>query len=326
MPRQIIADSAAVATGHPLGARAGHEILQAGGNAVDAAVAAMLALCVVIPGSVGLGGYGGSAVIFRGDDKRKITAVDFDSCAPLAYCDGVVTADPQSSLYGARSVTVPAVVAGLDLVLHEHGTKSWADVSQPAIRLAEEGFELDSEHQRYLDRCAPQFDPHSLAVLFRSEKLPRVGFQWRQPELARLLQRLADQGPAAFYEGVIPGAIVRFLSDRGGIISEDDFRAYRPQVCEPLAIEFGGVDLYTPPPPSGGITALQTIQTMEQLLADSNVEPWSGLYFHLLAEALKTCWRERQQMLGDPDFVSIDFAKILSGAAAEARREDSATN
>ena len=134
MPRQITANSAAVATGHPLGAAAGLEILQDGGNAIDSAVAAMLAMCVVVPGSVGLGGYGGSAVIHLARTGKTV-AVDFDSRAPLAFRDGMVTADRESNYYGARSVTVPAVVAGLDLILREYGSKSWQTASQPAIRL-----------------------------------------------------------------------------------------------------------------------------------------------------------------------------------------------
>src|SRR5215212_5089465 len=109
MPRQIFANSAAVATGHPLGAAAGLAILRDGGNAIDAAVATMLAMCVVVPGSVGLGGYGGSAVIHIARTGHTV-AVDFDSRAPLAFREGMVTADPASNYYGARSVTAPAII------------------------------------------------------------------------------------------------------------------------------------------------------------------------------------------------------------------------
>ena len=220
MPQQLLADTAAVAAGHPLGAAAGIELLREGGNAIDAAVAATLALCVVIPGSVGLGGYGGSAVMrVAGGGERgagspgRVVAVDFDSRAPLAFRDGLVTAEPQSNHYGARSVTVPAVVAGLDFILREFGTKSWLEVSQPAIRLAEEGFAFDAEHQRHLERCAPKFDRQSLAALFPGGVTPSVGDCWRQPDLARLLRRLTDEGPAAFYEGEI-GTIDRAISSR----------------------------------------------------------------------------------------------------------------
>src|SRR5437016_2695823 len=174
---RLIANTAAVATGHPLGAAAGLEVLQDGGNAVDAAVAVMLAMCVVVPGSVGLGGYGGSAVVHHARSERTI-AVDFDSCAPLSFREGVVTADRESNYYGPRSVTVPAVVAGLDLILREFGTKSWGEVSQPAIRLAENGFEFDSEHKCQADRCAPKFDRQSIASIFPAGQVPQIGDCW----------------------------------------------------------------------------------------------------------------------------------------------------
>jgi gamma-glutamyltranspeptidase / glutathione hydrolase len=364
MPRQLFANTAAIATGHPLGAAAGLVILQDGGNAIDAAVAAMLAMCVVVPGSVGLGGYGGSAVICRaGHDRNRgtrlttgkndrpagylrsdairgqktrtqqdngvrVIAVDFDSRAPLGFQEGIVTADPQSSYYGARAVTVPAVVAGLDLILREFGTKSWSEVSQPAIRLAQEGFEFDDEHQRYLDRCAPKFDRQSLTNLFGSDTLLRRGDSWRQPDLAGLLRQLADDGVPAFYEGEIPKRIVRYVADRGGILTEEDFRSYRPQVVDAVAVTCRGFEIYTPPPPSGGITSLAIAQTVERFFeAESGEhggwsrEPWNGNYFHILAEAAKNCWQERQQFLGDPDFVSIPVEQLVSKQAAAIRAE-----
>jgi gamma-glutamyltranspeptidase/glutathione hydrolase len=336
MPRQITASTAAVATHHPLGVAAGAEMLREGGNAVDAAVAAMLALCVVVPGSVGLGGYGGSAIIRLagrrenkpGSNKRRptesgeVVAIDFGSCAPLAFREGLVTADPDSSYYGARSVTVPGVAAGLDRILREHGTKSWRDVSQPAIRLAEEGFEVDAEHRRHFDRCVPKFDKQSLKNLFSSGSLPPIGDRWQQPDLARLLSRLADEGPAALYHGEIPNRIVRFLEERGGILQESDFSSYHPRFVDPIHIAYRGFEIYTPPPPSGGITSLAIVQTMEPFFATEQIEPWSGRYFHLLAEAMKSCWRERYEYLGDPSRVSIPKEELLSEQSAAARAEN----
>jgi gamma-glutamyltranspeptidase/glutathione hydrolase len=336
MPRQIIANTAAVAAGHPQGALAGIEMLREGGNAVDAAVAAMIALSVVIPGSVGLGGYGGSAVIClagshpegtrrgagSGEHRTRIVAVDFDSCAPLGFREGLVNADPQSSYYGARSVTVPAVIAGLDLILREFGTKSWSEASQPAIRLADEGFDFDVEHKRHLDRCAPQFDRQSLEGLFPGGRVPEIGDRWRQPELARLLRRLADLGPLSFYEGEITRSIVRYLEQRGGILTEEDFRSYRPQIVEAVHMSCRGFDLHTPPPPSGGITSLGIVQTVELFLGKERIEPWGGEFFHLLAEATKICWQERNSTLGDPDFVSIPTEQMLSDRAAKARADE----
>ncbi|HJQ81527.1 MAG TPA: gamma-glutamyltransferase [Lacipirellulaceae bacterium] len=344
MPRQIIANTAAIATGHPYGAAAGIEMLRHGGNAIDAAVAAMLALSVVIPGSVGLGGYGGSAVIQiagshpegtrRGAGSRRkvtgsrqlasngpsptVTAVDFDSRAPLGWREGVVTADPQSSYYGARAVTVPGVVAGLDQILREFGTKSWSEVSQPAILLAKDGFEFDAEHQRHFNRCAAKFDRQSVSSLFPGGAPPGIGDRWRQPQLAKLLERLAAEGPLSFYDGEIAHAIVRYLDQRGGILTEQDFCSYRPQIVQPLHVACRGFDFYTPPPPSGGVTTLEIVRTVELYLTASSMAPWSAAYFHVLAETMKLAWHERQGALGDPDFVSIPIDEMLSeGAAAE---------
>jgi gamma-glutamyltranspeptidase/glutathione hydrolase len=319
MPRQTFAKTAAVATGHPLGAAAGLEMLEGGGNAADAAVAAMLAMCVVVPGSVGLGGYGGSAVVYDGR-SRRVVAVDFDSRAPLAFREGLVTADRESNYYGARAVTVPAVVAGLDLIRREFGSKSWAEVLRPAIRLADEGFEFDREHERQFAKCAPKFDQQSIESLFQNGETPEAGKDWRQPDLARLLRTLADDGPAAFYEGPIAATIVQFLRKRGGILSEDDFHAYSPQITDPLQAKLQGVQLYTPPPPSGGITSLSIVQTMERL-GVSDMDLRGPPYYHALAEAMKMCWMERHSMLGDPDFVRLDPAWLLSAATSESRAE-----
>jgi gamma-glutamyltranspeptidase / glutathione hydrolase len=332
MPRQIIANTAAVAAGHPLGAAAGIKMLRDGGNAVDAAVAAMLALSVVIPGSVGLGGYGGSAVIRlagstdQGARNQKsgaaqTIAVDFDSRAPLGFQEGLVTADPRSSYYGARSVTVPAVVAGLELILREFGTKSWREASQPALQLAEEGFDFDAEHQRHFLRCAPKFDRESLMSLFPGGAVPEIGDRWRQPHLAQLLDRLANEGPRSFYDGEIAQSIVRYLRERGGLLGEQDFRSYRPQIVEAVHVTCRGFELYTPPPPSGGITSLGIVKTVERFLEAESAEPWSGKYFHILAEAMKLAWQEQHSTLGDPDFVSIPAAELLSAGAAEARAQ-----
>src|SRR4051794_16177869 len=267
---QLTADKAAIATGHPLGAAAGLELMRSGGNAADAAVAAMLAMCVVVPGSVGIGGYGGSAVIYHAPSQRTL-AIDFDSRAPLSFREGDVTGERESNYYGARAVTVPAVVAGLSLLLENFGTKSWAEVSQPAIRLAVDGFEFDSEHKRHADRCAPNFEKQSLAQLFPNGAIPRLGETWKQPELAHLLNRLAKEGPQAFYEGEIAERIVRFVRNHRGILDLEDFHAYQPAVTAAIAVDCFGdsatrtLTLFTPPPPSGGITSLGIVQTLEEL-------------------------------------------------------------
>lgn len=323
-PRQLTAQSAALATGHPLGAAAGLEILQLGGNAIDAAVAAMLAMCVVVPGSVGLGGYGGSAIVFD-TQSGKTLAIDFDSRAPLGFREGLVTGEKESNYYGARAVTVPAVVAGLDLLLREFGTFSWREISTPAIRLATDGFEVDAEHQRHFDRCLPRFDRQSRVSLFGSEKPPAVGQLWKQPELARLLNNLAIDGPQSFYRGEIADCIVRYLADRDGILSTNDFASYEPAICDPIGADLvaangRSMQFYTPPPPSGGLTSLSIMQTVMKFDPAAR-ERFGARYLHVVAEAAKDCWKERDELLADPNFVSVPIDTLLSDASAERRAE-----
>jgi gamma-glutamyltranspeptidase/glutathione hydrolase len=135
--------------------------------------------------------------------------------------------------------------------------------------------------------------------------------------MAGLLRRLAADGPGAFYHGDIPRAIVRQVRDHGGILAEEDFAAYRPTLVEPLAIGYRGHRVLTPPPPSGGLTSLQILRTLEQFDL-SGLPPWGAEYFHLVAEAAKLAWRDRAASLGDPDVTPIPVARLLSDETARA--------
>src|SRR5687768_11473044 len=201
-----IASQFAVATPHPQAARAARDVLEQGGNATDAAVAAMLTLCVVIPGSVGIGGYGGSMVVYPRDREVPV-AIDFDSRAPLAYRDELF-ADPATRNTGYLATSVPAVVAGLEFARRTFGTRPWAELSRHAIDIAERGFPMDVELKRHADMFAAKADAVSLRAQFPSGAAPAVGEPLVQRDLARLMQRLADEGPQAFYRGDIPRAIV----------------------------------------------------------------------------------------------------------------------
>src|SRR5262245_54254327 len=181
----------AVASPHPAAAAAARDILLRGGNAIDAAVGAMLACCVATPGAVGLGGYGGSLVAYLAKGGKAV-AVDFDSRAPLAYRDELFS-DSQRYESGHLSITVPAVVAGLALALERYGTQSWAAISEPAIRLAEGGVPLTALLKSQLDDWSKKTDPTSRRALFPDGIVPDIGNAWRQPDLARLLNRLANE-------------------------------------------------------------------------------------------------------------------------------------
>jgi gamma-glutamyltranspeptidase/glutathione hydrolase len=133
--------------------------------------------------------------------------------------------------------------------------------------------------------------------------------------MARLLRRLAEQGTGALYHGDIPQMIVRQVRAGGGILAEDDFERYQPEVVEPVAIDYRGISVLTPPPPSGGLTSLQILKVLEQFEL-SNLEPWGAEYFHLFAEAAKQSWQDRAANLGDPDVRPIPIDRLLSDEAA----------
>jgi len=309
--------TAAVATPHPAAAEAARTILLRGGNAVDAAVAAMLASCVVVPGSVGIGGYGGSLIAYLAA-QRKVVAIDFDSRASLAFRPDLFADHRDTYEHGYRSISVPAVVAGLAMALDQFGTLPWGVVSEPAIALAESGMSVTEELRLQLRDWAKKADPLSLRALFPDGAVPAAGATWRQRDLARLLTRLATDGPGALYQGDIPREIVRQVKSNGGILSEADFSQFRPKLVEPLAIDYRGYRALTPPPPSGGLTSLQILKTLEQFDV-SKVQPWGAEYFHLFIEAAKPCWQDRSKYLGDPDVTSIAIDDLLSQQAAKAR-------
>jgi gamma-glutamyltranspeptidase / glutathione hydrolase len=313
MPRT----TAAVATPHPAAAEAARTILLHGGNAVDASVGAMLASCVVVPGSVGIGGYGGSLIAYIAADQ-KVVAIDFDSRAPLAFRPELFENERAAYELGYRSVSVPAVVAGLAMALDRLGTLPWSVVAEPAIALAENGVQVSEELHRQLHDWAKKADPVSLRALLPDGDLPAVDTPLFQPDLARLLRRLAAEGPDAFYRGEIPRAIVRQVRANGGILSEDDFAQYSPSVVEPVAIDYRGYRVLTPPPPSGGLTSLQILKTLERFDL-SRLRPWGAEYFHLFAEAARSCWQDRGKYLGDPEVTPIPVDRLLSAESAAAR-------
>jgi gamma-glutamyltranspeptidase/glutathione hydrolase len=248
--------------------------------------------------------------------SRQSVAIDFDSRAPLAYRPDIFEGLAQPYEQGSLSITVPAVVAGLALALDRFGTKSWSEVSQAAIRLAEHGFPMTPHLKAQLDDWLRKADPISRQALFPGGATPQLDAIWRQPDLAKLLIRLADEGPRAFYEGEIPQKIVRQIRERGGILSEADFRFYQPEVVEPLEIDYRGYRILTPPPPSGGLTSLEILKVLEQFDL-STLEPWGARYFHLFAEAAKLCWQDRLAYFGDPDATPIPVDRLLSNQAAQ---------
>ena len=321
------ANTAVVASNSTFASAAGDEIMRAGGNAVDAAVATGFALAVTFPFAGNLGG-GGYMVIRMADGRAA--AVDYREIAPLAATrdmylgpDGKLT---NESVVGYRASGVPGAVAGMSAALAKFGTKSLRAVLQPAIRLADDGFIVDSAlflslrgDREYIER----FDGRS--VFYPNGQPLQPGARFRQPALARTLRLIADQGPDAFYKGEVADSLVAGMKRGGGIITKEDLARYRPEWREPIASTYRGYRLYTmPPSSSGGVTITETLNILE---AYDSLPPFgSAGYTHILASAYQRAFIDRNSKLGDPAFVQVPLDKLTSKAYAGALRKTIAPN
>lgn len=296
--------------------RAGHELIAAGGNAVDAAVATAFALAVTHPTAGNLGG-GGFAVVRTG--PGKMVALDFREVAPAAASpdmfldkNGELT---DGSLRGDRAVGVPGSVAGLWALHKKLGKKPWKDVIAPAIRLARDGFLVDAKLHDSIVRVAPLLLKHpATAALWLPNRVPRAaGDKVEIPELAAVLQRIADRGPDGFYKGETAAAIVAEMKANGGIITADDLANYSVVWREPIKVPYRGYTLTTmPPPSSGGIVIAMSAGLLGRF--ELGKLPWYGPeHVHWLVEVWRRAFAARNELLGDPAFVKdMPIARLLS--------------
>jgi gamma-glutamyltranspeptidase / glutathione hydrolase len=321
----LLADHGMVATEHRLASAAGVEILRSGGNAVDAAVAAALAVCVVNPSSCGIGG-GGFMLIFD-RRHREMHALDYRETAPgHAHSSMFLRSGrhiPELSLDGGLAVAVPGEVAGLDAALHRFGTLPWRIVSAPAIALARDGFAVEPHLARAIARQADRLraNPALASVFLHPDGSPlAVGERLVQADLAATLERIAAAGPTAFYRGQTARAIARSVATAGGVLDESDLRAYRPRWRRPVRVHFHGLDIFgMPPPSSGGGLFAEVLRILDRDdLAALQLD--SATYTHLLAEAMQFGFADRASFYGDPDFRPVPLAQLLSSQKALRRR------
>jgi gamma-glutamyltranspeptidase/glutathione hydrolase len=312
-----------VASDSTLATKVGIDVLAAGGNAADAAVAVAFALAVVYPAAGNLGG-GGFAVARIGPQTR---ALDFRETAPAAasrdmYLDASGKNDG-GSREGHRSSGVPGSVAGLYELHHELGskTKSWADLIAPAIKLAEEGFAADAGFVEFAGRSERlKKNPASAALFFPDAQPVQLGQIWKNPDLGKVLRLIAARGPAGFYEGPTAKAIADEMKANGGLITLADLAGYKAKWRTPLEFSYRGhTVLAMPPPSSGGLTVAMIAHIVEKY--DLPSMPWhSPAELHILFEAMRRSFAARNAKLGDPDFVKNPIDELMSPKWADEQR------
>ena len=302
----------------------GAEILKQGGNAIDAAVAVGYALAVVDPCCGNLGG-GGFATLHLADGRDVF--VNFRETAPQAaaetmYLDAKGEVIKDASLVGYRAVAVPGSVMGLDHLLHAYGTLPVQAVMAPAIKLADEGFVLDQGDAGILAKATDSFakEPNVAAIFLKDGKSYGAGERLVQKDLAATLKAIAAGGPAAFYTGAIAQKIAKASADHGGILTPADFAAYKVSEEAPIRCNYRGYDIISAPPPSSGGTTVCLILNILEGYPMAEYGWDSAQSIHVIVEAMRHAFVDRNFQLGDPAFVSNPIAKLLSKDYAAAIR------
>ena len=309
--------SYAVASAHPLATNAGLAILEQGGNAFDAAVAVSAVLAVVEPYHSGLGG-GGFWLLHQASTQKNIF-IDGREVAPLAakkdmYLDSNGKLRPGLSLNGGLSAAIPGEPAALVLMSKRFGKLPLTQTLAPAIRIAEEGFPVDHHFNKFIKmegrlKQLQEF-PATAAIFLQNGKPYPVGELLVQRDLAATLRTLAQQGHDGFYRGAVAHRLVNAINKAGGIWTMQDLASYHVKIREPLQGEFHGIHIITAPPPSAGGVGLIT---MLNILSEYPLQSLSkAQWVHYLVEAMRLAFWQRAELLGDPDFIDIPLAKLLS--------------
>jgi len=299
-----------------LATKAGMEILERGGNAVDAAIATAFALSVVDQASSGLGG-GGFMVIYDAKERRA-HALDFRETAPQAARKELYMKDgkpvPSLSLTGGLAVAVPGEVAGLLAAFKRFGNLPLQVLMAPAISFATEGFPLEAALRFAIDRQQATMKkfPDLARVFLPKDQVPAESELIRQPELGETLKAIASQGTDVFYQGWIAQAIADTVKKEGGILTLDDLKNYKAVWREPLIGQYRKRTVIAmPPPSSGGVALLQMLNVLDGH-ALKKLPHNEGTYLQLLAEVMKHAFADRAQYLGDPDFVKTPLVMLTS--------------
>jgi gamma-glutamyltranspeptidase/glutathione hydrolase len=324
----ITAQHAMVVTIHHDATDAGIEILREGGNAVDAAVAVGFALAVVHPAAGNIGG--GGFMLIRPGTKALAHGqphfLDYREKAPAAagtnmYLDAQGNVIPKMSTVGSKASGVPGTVAGLTYAEKQYGRLGLAKVMQPAIKLARDGYVLSDEEAHTLHSSLLSQFPASYRIFQRNGRFYEAGERFRQPELAHTLERIAAD-PEDFYRGKMAAEIAAFEQANNGLITAQDLAMYQVKERTPLIGHYHGYEVLTSPPPSsGGIVLLETLNILSGYDLPKVGSDRSPAQIHLITEAFRRAYMDRGDYLGDPDFNTMPLAQMADPKYAEAWRK-----
>ncbi|TPE45109.1 gamma-glutamyltransferase [Amaricoccus solimangrovi] len=325
-PPPATGENGMVVTAQHLATGIGVDVLKAGGNAIDAAVAVGYALAVTYPRAGNLGG-GGFMTIRLAD--ATTTFLDFRERAPRAatrdmYLDEQGAPVPGASTDSYLAIGVPGSVAGLEAARERYGTKPRSELIAPALRLARDGFVLEPGDAAALANAGALLarDPAAAKIFLEDGQSPPPGATLVQTDLAKTLQAISDQGAPAFYRGETADLIVKASAANGGILAREDFEAYKVRELAPVECDYRGYEIASAPPPSSGGLVLCEILNILEGYPISYLGYGSAEATRLMVEAMRHAYVDRNTALGDPDFVENPVAKLTSKAYAEGIRAE----
>ena len=316
----------AVAMPDSFSADAAMAVLEEGGNAVDAAIAAQFVLAVTLPEAGNIGGGGFMTIAFEGENDF----LDYREMAPAnahrdMYLDNEGNVKPYESLFGAKASGIPGTVAGMWAAHKKYGSLPWERLLAPAVSLAEEGFivpkKLSDNIAWYIEKTEEQGLKGNFAHYFSQAK---ASTRFTQPELATTLKHIQAQGKDGFYRGEVAEKIVSFMQNNGGLITHDDLQAYHAVWRAPLTYQWQDYTLVTAPPPSsGGVAVAQWIGMLDAYTTmatpSTSLKHNSLDYIHVMSEIGKRVFADRAQYMGDPDFVNVPVNALIAPDYIDAR-------
>ena len=317
---EVIGQNGMVATSHPLATQIGLDILKQGGTAVDAAIAANIALGLMEPTGNGIGGD--LFAIIWDAQSNKLHGLNASGPAPMNLSIDYFEQQGLKKIpaYGPLPVTVPGAVDGWVKLHEKFGKLKFKSLFEPTIEYAEKGFPITETIAYYLDKSQKRFEnyPNFSEVWIKNGRMPKKGEIFKNPQLANTLRIIAEKGRAGFYEGEIAQTMANFVQAQGGFLTYDDLAGFHSEWTQPVSSNYRGYDVWELPPNGQGIAALQILNILENYDL-KKMGLFSSEYIHLFTEAKKIVFADRAKFYADPNFSNIPVNELISKSYAKER-------